>query len=107
MSLVGWILVGLASVVLLAGTVAWLKGNLSLVGRTFRELGRHAGEPWTWAAFLEPGYTIPVVFLSAALGLARPDSRWARWFYGERRMAEALRRMAGDARGAGRLHPRS
>jgi hypothetical protein len=89
MSLVGWILVGLVLAVVLGGIVAWLKGTLSMVGATFRELGRHAGEPWTWAAFFEPALTVPVVFVSAALGLAHPDSPWARWFYRDRRTSDA------------------
>lgn len=78
--------------VLLTGVVAGLKGNLGQVGVTFRELGRHAGEPWAWAAFFEPAGTVPVVFAVAAFGLAQPDSLWARLFYRDAKLKRARER---------------
>jgi hypothetical protein len=92
MSPVAIILLGVGLGVVACGTVAWLKGNLAQVGATFRELGRHAGEPWTWAAFFEPAGTIPVVFVLGAFGLAQPDSRWARRFYRGAKLERARRR---------------
>lgn len=92
MTVVGLVLIAIAAVVAISGGVAWLKGNLGIIGAMFAEFGRHAGEPWTWVAFIEPLWTIPVVFATAALGLAQPDSRWARLFYGETRLKRAHQR---------------
>ncbi len=86
------VLIGILLAVLVSAIVAWLKGNLAQVGAVFRGLGRHAGEPWTWAAFFEPAGTVPVVFAVAAFGLAQPDSRWARRFYRGAKLRRARER---------------
>ena len=86
--------------VVLAALVAWLKGTLALVGQTFREVGHQAGEPWTVGAIIEPALSVPVVFAVAAVGLARPDSHWARWFYGDERLARSRERFGEDTAGA-------
>lgn len=77
---------------ILGVAVAALKGTLGMVGEAFREIVRRSGEPWTWGAFAEPALSIPVVFVTAAFGLAHPESPWARWFYGRSRIARARQR---------------
>ena len=90
------ILGGLALALVVAALVAWLKGTLSLVGQTFREAGHQAGEPWTVGLIIEPALSVPTVFAVAAVGLARPDSRWARWFYGDAKTARSRERFDED-----------
>ena len=72
--------------------VAWLKGTLSLVRFTFRRLLDSPGSPRAWMASFEPALSIIGVFFSAAVQLAHPDSRWARWFYSDEKAARARKR---------------
>lgn len=69
--------------------LGWLKGTLYLVAYTFRELASRRGEPRTWMALFGPEYSIPLVFVSSALGLAHPDSWWAGRFYSPVKLARA------------------
>ena len=69
--------------------VAWLKGTLGLVPWTVRELRTRRGDVRAWMALFVPGESVVVMFFSAAWQLARPDSRWARWFYSARKMDRA------------------
>jgi hypothetical protein len=82
-----WLFIGL--VLLGFILIAWLKGAFSLVRNVGRRFSREAGTPWTLGAFAEPFGAIVVVFFVAAVGIAHPDSLWARWFYGPKRMAKA------------------
>jgi hypothetical protein len=87
-----FVLGGLALSLVVAAVTAWLKGTLHLVGDVFRNAGHQAGETWTLGIIVEPALSVPAVFVIAAIGLAHPDSRWARWFYGEHRLARAQQR---------------
>jgi len=88
---------GIGLVLVAAVVVAWLKGNLSVVADVGRQARHQAGEPWTLGMLIEPVLSVPAVFVVAAVGLARPDSRWAGWFYGEHRLALARRRFDDEA----------
>lgn len=94
-----WLCIGVA--VLILALVAWLKGAFGLALRIIREMTRkgahEGGETWTLAVAAEPFVAPIAVFLAVAFGLAHPESRWARRFYGERRMAEARERYASAA----------
>lgn len=74
-----------------AGTalVARLKGTLGLVALTFRRLLDEPGSPTTGMASFTPALGALGVFFSAALQLAHPNSRWARWFYSDQKLARA------------------
>jgi hypothetical protein len=87
-----FLLGGLALSVVLAAAIAWLKGTLRSVGEVFRSAAHQAGEPWTLGVLIEPALSVPAVFAIAAAGLAHPESRWARWFYSEHRLARARQR---------------
>lgn len=87
-----WLGIGLGLLGLVL--VAWLKGAFGLAGAIARKFSHELGEPWTLGALAEPFGAVIVVFFVAAFGLARPESRWARWFYGHNRMARARERYA-------------
>ncbi|MDJ0960643.1 MAG: hypothetical protein QNJ88_08295 [Acidimicrobiia bacterium] len=93
-----WLSVGVGVVSLIL--VAWLKGAFQIAFRLLRELtqrfSHEGGEPWTIAVAAEPFVAPFAAFFAAAFGVAHPASRWARWFYGERRMAEARARYPHD-----------
>ena len=69
--------------------VARLKGTLGHVARTFRRLLDEPGSTTTWMASFTPALASLGVFFSAALQLAHPGSRWARWFYSDQKLARA------------------
>ncbi len=75
------LLTGVAAVVGAVALVAGLKGNLGLVTSGVGELARRRGDVRTWMALFVPGESIVIMVFSAAWQLARPESRWARWFY--------------------------
>jgi len=77
--------------------IAWLKGAFGLVRAVARGFAREGGTSWTLGAFAEPFGAVVVVFFVAAIGLAHPESLWARWFYGPSRMAKARAQYAEDA----------
>jgi hypothetical protein len=91
------ILVVLGAALLVLVLVAWLKGAFALARRAARAFLHDFGESWTLGAAAEPFLAAAAVFLVAAFGLADPDSRWARWFYGERRMARARARYPAES----------
>lgn len=91
---IAWSGVAVAMVVLV--TIVWLKGAFPIIAAAWRKFVRESGEPWTVAAAFEPFGAAVVVFLVAAFAPARPESRWARWFYGGRRMARASERYADE-----------
>lgn len=102
MDVVPPVLLALLMVLVTAGVVAWLKGTLFLVGEAFRLVVRHGGEPWTVAAVIEPALSVPVIYITAAWTLARPESRWARWFYGGEKLSASVERYASHpSRGSG------
>jgi hypothetical protein len=85
-----WLGIGLGLLSLVS--IAWLKGAFGLAGAMARRFAHEGGEPWTLGAAAEPFGAVVVVFFVAAFGLAHPKSLWARWFYGDRRMARATER---------------
>ena len=89
-------LVGVLIVLILtiasAALIGRLKGTLYLVAHTFRQLASRRGEPRTWMALFAADYSLPLVFVSAALGLAHPDSWWASRFYSSSKPARAAAR---------------
>jgi hypothetical protein len=89
-----WLAIGLGLLALIM--IAWLKGAFGLAAAMARKFAHEFGESWTLASSGEPFVAIVVVFATAAFGLAHPLSRWARWFYGDDRLAEARERYAED-----------
>ena len=89
MSTAALLLFGLVLAIVAIALVAWLKGNLGLVGSGLSELGRRRGDIRSWMALFVPGESIVIMFFAAAWQLARPDSRWARWFYSARKLERA------------------
>jgi hypothetical protein len=87
-----WLGIGLGLFGLVS--IAWLKGAFGVAGAIARKFAHEAGESWTLGAFAEPFGAVVVVFFVAAFGLAHPESRWARWFYGHKRMVRARERYA-------------
>ena len=89
-----WLGIGGGIVILIL--VAWLKGAFGLALALAREMARRftheGGEAWTLAIAAEPFVAPITIFFTVVFGPAHPESRWAHWFYGERRMAEARER---------------
>lgn len=84
------LLVLLALAALIAGLIliAWLKGTIGLASPRSRELLVLAGVPEWW--YILGPFGAPLLVLAAALMIATPDARWARFFYGERKMHRAV-----------------
>lgn len=89
-----WLGIGIGALVFVV--IAWLKGAFALVAMTYRRLAHEAGTPWTLGVAAEPVIAAVVVFFVGAVGLAHPDSRWARWFYDNERVAAARERYGED-----------
>ena len=87
-----WVAGGIVAVLSAVGIVAWLKGTLRFVRELSRATWARRGEPWVQYALLEPVLFLPFAFLAAALQLAHPESRWARWFYSDERLRRARTR---------------
>ena len=85
-----WLAIGLGLLAFIV--IAWLKGAFSLFRAVARKFAREVGTSWTSGALAEPFGAVLTAFFAAALGLAHPDSAWARWFYGPARMAKARER---------------
>ena len=83
---------GFGSVLVGLGLVVWLKGTLSFLRDLSRATWERRGEPWVQYALVEPILFLPFAFVAAAFRLAHPDSRWARWFYSDRKAEMARAR---------------
>lgn len=87
-----FVILGLGAPLLMLGLVIWLKGTLSFVRELSRSTWERRGEQWVQYALLEPFLFPPFAFVAAAFRLAHPESRWARWFYSDRRRIAARNR---------------
>ena len=95
-----WAASGLVAVMSVVAIVAGLKGTLRFVRELSRATWERRGEQWVQYALLEPILFLPFAFFAAAIQLAHPGSRWARWFYSDERLRRARERYsttAGDA----------
>jgi hypothetical protein len=88
MGLLLWLL-GFAGVVLCFLKDKPWSAIIGIIGEVLAVVGWTGREWFRVLYFFNP---FPLVPVFAALRIGRPDSRWAKWFYGPKKMERALRR---------------